>query len=96
VENALTADVMLQQRAHALSGQVESLHAAVRAAEEQSRVGKGDQYGVLEQQLSLNSAEAALLRVLVELRTQRVNLYLALGGDFGTAAPSPPESSHGP
>jgi len=96
VESALTADLLLQQRAHALAGQVESLHAAVRAAEEQSRVGKGDQYGVLEQQLSLNSAEAALLRVLVELRTQRVNLYLALGGDFGTAVPTPAESSHTP
>jgi len=51
---------------------------------------------VLEQQLSLNSAEAALLRVLVELRTQRVNLYLALGGDFGTAVPTSAESSHTP
>ena len=38
----------------------------------------------------------ALLRVLVELRTQRVNLYLALGGDFGTAVPTPAESSHTP
>jgi outer membrane protein TolC len=59
-------------------------------------VGKGDQYGVLQEELSLNAAEVALLRVRVERRTQRVNLYLALGGDFGTVAPSSPETSHSP
>jgi outer membrane protein, multidrug efflux system len=86
VENALAADAMLQQRVRVREAQVESMQAAVRAAQEQARVGKSDQYNVLEQQLSLNAAEGALLRVRVEQRTQRVNLYLALGGDFGTAA----------
>ena len=96
VENALAADAFLQRRALARSAQVEALRAAVRAAQEQARVGKSDQYGVLEQELALNAAEIALLRVAVEQRTQRVNLYLALGGDFGTAAPSPAENPHGP
>jgi NodT family efflux transporter outer membrane factor (OMF) lipoprotein len=96
VENALSADALLQQRARARAAQVEALQAAVRAAEEQARVGKGDQYGVLEQQLSLNAAETALLRVMVEQRTQRVNLYLALGGDFGAPAPAPSEAGHSP
>ncbi len=96
VENALSADALLQQRERALSGQVEALHAAVRAAQEQYRVGKGDQYGVLEQELDLNTAEVSLLRVTVERRTQRVTLYLALGGYFGVAPPSSPESSHSP
>src|SRR6185312_4613484 len=96
VENALAADSLLQQRERALSGQVEAFETAVKAAEEQYRVGKGDQYGVLQEQLSLVAAEGALLRVNVERRTQRVNLYLALGGDFGVPAPSPPESAHSP
>jgi outer membrane protein TolC len=96
VENALSADALLQQREHALSGQVEALHAAVRAAQEQYRVGKGDQYGVLEQELDLNTAEVSLLRVTVERRTQRVTLYLALGGYFGVGPPLSPESSHSP
>lgn len=96
VENALAADSLLQQRERALSGQVEAFEAAVKAAEEQYRVGKGDQYGVLQEQLSLVAAEGALLRVNVERRTQRVNLYLALGGDFGVPAPSAPESAHSP
>jgi len=96
VENALSADALLQQRERAISGQVEARQAAVKAAEEQYRVGKGDQYGVLAQELDLNDAEVALLRVTVERRTQRVNLYLALGGDFGIAVPSSPESSHSP
>ena len=85
VENALAADALLQQRERALSAQVEALQTAVEAAREQYRVGKGDQYGVLQEQLSLIAAEVALLRVTVERRTQRVNLYLALGGDFGIA-----------
>ena len=96
VENALAADALLQQRERALSGQVEALQAAVEAAEEQYRVGKGDQYGVLQEELSLNAAEVTLLRVTVERRTQRVNLYLALGGDFGVAAPSSSESARSP
>ena len=96
VENALAADSLLQQRERALSAQVEALQAAVEAAEEQYRVGKGDQYGVLQEQLSLIAAEVTLLRVRIEQRTQRVNLYLALGGDFGVPAASPPENAHTP
>jgi NodT family efflux transporter outer membrane factor (OMF) lipoprotein len=96
VENALAADSLLQQRERALSAQVEALEAAVAAAEEQYRVGKGDQYGVLQEQLSLIAAEVTLLRVRIEQRTQRVNLYLALGGDFGVPAASPPENAHTP
>jgi multidrug efflux system outer membrane protein len=97
VENALAADGTLQQRVRARTAQVEALRAAVKAAEEQARVGKGDQYGVIEQEIALNTAEVSLLRVLVEQRTQRVNLYLALGGDFGTAAaPAAEESPHTP
>jgi len=96
VENALAADSLLQQRERALSGQVEALQTAVTAAGEQYRVGKGDQYGVLQEQISLIAAEVALLRVRIEQRTQRVTLYLALGGDFGIAAAATAESSHSP
>jgi NodT family efflux transporter outer membrane factor (OMF) lipoprotein len=96
VENALSADATLQRRVRARSAQVEALRAAVSAAEEQSRVGKNDQYNVLDQELALSSAEAALLRVLVEQRTQRVNLYLALGGDFGTNARAPADEPRSP
>ena len=96
VENALAADTLLQRRERALSGQVEALQTAVEAAKEQYRVGKADQYGVLQEELSLNAAQVALLRVRVERRTQRVTLYLALGGDFGAAAPSVSENSHSP
>src|SRR4029078_12243556 len=96
VENALAADTLLQPRERAVSGQVEALQTAVEAAKEQYRVGKSDQYGVLQEELSLNAAQVALLRVRVERRTQRVNLYLALGGDFGAGAPSVSENSHSP
>jgi NodT family efflux transporter outer membrane factor (OMF) lipoprotein len=96
VENALAADALLQRRERALSGQVAALQTAVEAAREQYRVGKGDQYGVLQEEIALIGAEVALLRVNVEQRTQRVNLYLALGGDFGVARTPPANTAHGP
>jgi NodT family efflux transporter outer membrane factor (OMF) lipoprotein len=96
VENALAADTLLEQRERALTAQVDALRSAVAAAETQYRVGKGDQYGVLQEQLALIAAEGALLRVAIERRTQRVNLYLALGGDFGVADASPQEHARSP
>jgi multidrug efflux system outer membrane protein len=41
---------------------------------------------VLQQQMQTYVARTALLRVQSERRVQRVNLYLALGGDFGVDA----------
>lgn len=86
VENALAADGILQHREMALSGQVESLRFAVTAANTQYRVGKSDQYGVLQQEMALDSAQIDLVRVEAERRLQRVNLHLALGGEFEGAA----------
>ena len=45
---------------------------------------------MLQQQLALYAAQSALLRVEGEQRVQRVNLYLALGGDFGAMRVAPP------
>ena len=42
-----------------------------------------------QQQLALFAAQATLLRVQSEARVQRVNLHLALGGNFA-APPSEP------
>jgi multidrug efflux system outer membrane protein len=82
VENALAADGILQHRETAVSGEVESLRIAVTAANTQYRVGKSDQYGVLQQEMALDSAQIDLVRIEAERRLQRVNLHLALGGEF--------------
>ena len=48
------------------------------------RVGSGDLRAVRQQQLTLYSAQVALLRMQSERLVQRVNLHLALGGSFET------------
>ncbi|HEY5850886.1 MAG TPA: TolC family protein [Lysobacter sp.] len=83
VENGLAADTLLEQREVSLSRQVEALMQALDAAKVQLRIGKVDRHELLERQLSLDSARVALIRVATERRTQRANLHLALGGDFG-------------
>ncbi len=86
VENALAADALLAQREQALAAQVDAMHDAVKAAEDQLRVGKNDQYGVLQQQISLNSAEVGLLRVTVERRTQAREALPRAGRRFRCAS----------
>ena len=48
----------------------------------QIAIGSGDLRSVQQQQLSWNASRVNLLRVQSERRIQRVNLHLALGGDF--------------
>jgi outer membrane protein TolC len=58
------------------------------------RVGNVDRRAVQQQQLSVDSARLALLRVESEQLAQRANLYLALGGSFenaGVPAPAEPK-----
>jgi outer membrane protein TolC len=54
----------------------------LRLAEARYRVGSGDLRQVEQQQLAYQSTRLNLLRVQSERRVQRVNLHLALGGDF--------------
>jgi outer membrane protein TolC len=60
---------------------------ALELEETRYRVGSRDLRSVEEQQLALYDARIALLRVQSEQRIQRVNLHLALGGDFAATPP---------
>jgi outer membrane protein, multidrug efflux system len=88
VESALAADTLLQQRERSLSRQTEALQQALDATRTQMRVGKADRHDVLDRELALDAARISLMRVATERRTQRANLHLALGGDFGTPLPT--------
>ena len=44
---------------------------------------------MLQQNVALDGARVALVRVQSERRVQRVNLYLALGGGFEVLPPAP-------
>jgi NodT family efflux transporter outer membrane factor (OMF) lipoprotein len=82
VENALSSEFALQEREAILSAAVTEAERALRFAETRYRVGSSDLRSVQQQQLAYHVSRMNLLRVQSERRVQRVNLHLALGGDF--------------
>jgi NodT family efflux transporter outer membrane factor (OMF) lipoprotein len=82
VENALSSEFALADRERILTAAVSDAQRALELAETRYRVGSGDLRQVEQQQLAYESARMNLLRVQSERRVQRVNLHLALGGDF--------------
>jgi outer membrane protein, multidrug efflux system len=82
VENALSSEFALADREQILTSAVADAQHALELAESRYRIGSGDLRQVEQQQLAYESARLNLLRVQSERRVQRVNLHLALGGDF--------------
>lgn len=85
VEKALAAGFALDAREPLLVQAVAENDRALRLAETRYRVGSDDLRAVEQQQLRLSGAKSVLLRVQSEQLVQRVNLHLALGGNFATA-----------
>jgi outer membrane protein TolC len=83
VEGSLAGESAMLARESVLATSVADSERALRLAETRYRVGSGDLRSVQQQQISWNAARVNLLRVQSERRIQRVNLHLALGGDFG-------------
>jgi NodT family efflux transporter outer membrane factor (OMF) lipoprotein len=83
VENALSADASLADRESILRAAADESQRALTLQESRYRVGAGDLRSVSQQQIALYATRMQLLRVQAERRVQRVNLHLALGGDFG-------------
>jgi NodT family efflux transporter outer membrane factor (OMF) lipoprotein len=86
VESALSSGFNLEERATILARAVSDNERAVDLANVRYRVGSGDQRAVQQQQFALYGVRMALLRVRSEQLVQRVNLHLALGGNFETPA----------
>jgi outer membrane protein, multidrug efflux system len=82
VEDALSSEAALQDRQAILETAVVNAERALQLAREQYRVGAVDLRSVQSQQLAYLGARMNLIRVRTEQRVQRVNLHLALGGDF--------------
>jgi NodT family efflux transporter outer membrane factor (OMF) lipoprotein len=85
VEQALSAGFALDARVPLLRQAVTENQRALELAETRYRVGSDDLRAVEQQQIRLYSARSALVRVESERLVQRVNLHLALGGNFGPA-----------
>jgi NodT family efflux transporter outer membrane factor (OMF) lipoprotein len=86
VEDALASQVALQDRLAILETAVVQAERALQIAETRYRVGSVDLRRVQEQQIAYLGSRMSLIRVRAEQRVQRVNLHLALGGNFDAAA----------
>jgi outer membrane protein TolC len=82
VENALASEFALTAREQILAQAVADNARAAELAQVRYRVGATDLRAVSQQQLALLATRTTLLRVRSEARVQRVNVHLALGGDF--------------
>jgi NodT family efflux transporter outer membrane factor (OMF) lipoprotein len=82
VENALASEFALAARERILAQAVADNARAAELAQVRYRVGATDLRAVSQQQLALLATRTTLLRVRSEARVQRVNVHLALGGDF--------------
>lgn len=82
VESSLSSQAALADRERLLEAALVDGERARALQETRYRVGSSDFRGVLQQQIALYGTRMALLRVQAEQRVQRVQLHLALGGDF--------------
>jgi NodT family efflux transporter outer membrane factor (OMF) lipoprotein len=91
VEGALSGESTLRDRREILSLAAAENEKALRLEEARYRIGQRDLRTVSQQQLALFASRSALLRVQSEQFVQRINLHLALGGNFETPpAPDAP------
>jgi multidrug efflux system outer membrane protein len=90
VEDALSSEFASGRRAAILGRAVAENERALGFAKQRYEVGSGDLRGVQQQQLAVQGAQSALLRVQTEQLVQRVNLYLALGGGFDPPSTAEP------
>ena len=86
VENALSSGLALSQREEILKAATTDAGRALELAQMRYRVGSGDLRSVQQQQVAYLNAKMNLLRVQSDQRVQRVNLHLALGGNFAAEA----------
>lgn len=88
VEDALTSARILAERRALLERVVAEHTRTLELLNVDYRVGKADLRTVLQQNLLLDEARVALLRMRSEQLIQRINLHLALGGSFATPPPA--------
>jgi outer membrane protein, multidrug efflux system len=87
VEEALAAEFAAQRREVVLGRALAENVRALEIAQVRYQVGSADLRAVRQQQLAVHAVRSTQLRVQAERVIQRVNLYLALGGDFGEPVP---------
>jgi multidrug efflux system outer membrane protein len=96
VEDALVASATAVERRRLTERRVGEARAADRLARDRYQRGVDSLLKVLETERRLRSAEEALLVTTSDLWTTRIDLYLALGGDWSAEVPDSPQNSSSP
>lgn len=94
VESALATGQALADRRVSLERMLSENERALTMAGESYRVGRGDQRAVQQQLLAVLSSRTTLTSVRSAELAQRVNLHLALGGNFAQRADHAAEAAH--
>ena len=87
VENALASSASLAMRAALLTEALNEQTRALELTETQFRIGRADRRAVEQQRINMQNARIALHNVRTDELAGRVNLHLALGGNFAPATP---------
>jgi NodT family efflux transporter outer membrane factor (OMF) lipoprotein len=82
VERSLRNETLIMEREAFLVDVVTDNNQALKLAQKQYQVGRTDMLNVLINQARLIGAKASLISIQNDRLTNRVNLHLALGGDF--------------
>ncbi|MDB6133709.1 MAG: efflux system, outer rane lipoprotein NodT family [Verrucomicrobiales bacterium] len=85
VEGALASEYYLNKRAGALAGMVEQAGVTVKLGKLQFDEGHADMFTLLRLAGESLAAKIELTKIRASLLRERVNLHLALGGDFQEA-----------
>ena len=80
VENALNGEMTWRERSVLLNTQLQEQKQILRRIEQEFTIGRVDQRQIQQQKIKTNSPEISFRQGQVDALTQRVNLYLALGG----------------
>jgi outer membrane protein TolC len=80
VENALTGEMTWRERSVLLGSQLKEQKQILQRIEQEFKIGRIDQRQIQQQKIKTNTTEMSYRQGQVDALTQRVNLYLALGG----------------
>ncbi|CAN1510893.1 TolC Outer membrane protein [Burkholderiaceae bacterium] len=80
VENALNGEMTWRERTVQLQTQLQEQRQILNRVEQEFTIGRIDQRQIQQQKIKTNSTEISYRQGQVDALTQRVNLYLALGG----------------
>ncbi|GGD60383.1 efflux transporter outer membrane subunit [Pseudoxanthomonas indica] len=83
VEDSLSAERVLTERERVLADSLAANRQATLQVRDSWRIGKSDMRAVHAQEMATLAAQSALLGVQREHLSRRLDLHLALGGDFG-------------